>query len=789
MGTPNPFRFKESMYQRPVALLSFFCTFFFVSGQDPCSELNYHAFKAESLQGTYTDLGNEGVEIFTNDLDDGNSEIQEIGFAFEFHCQLFTQFTFNTNGFIKLGAESTPKANLFFSNSQSVDGGVFNNADSNNVNLIVAFNHDIEEGLGVPEFRVHTAGSAPYRVCTVQWENMREWTPDPPKQYDNMDFQVKLYESTNVIEFVYGEWEPSDSTSNYKTAACGLKGTSNADDQLLVVVKTSAAEWDNVIFHNGNYAPNESFNFGNPPDRPKPAAGQTYRFTPTYLNDLTAQEIYTLGVASPYYSSPQTISANIRNSGYNTQSDIPVILDISGANTYRDTQYVSGLAFGENIRVHFPDYSPASNGVSEIRIVLPNDDNATDNGLFTIQQTFDSGINIATGEPTELGYGFASGTQGIYFVKYPLHGTAYVSSLQVFLANNSNAVDKTVFGAVLDASGQLVTRSENYIIQQTDLGDWHNIEFPTPPLLTEGPFFAGFGMTTSPTAYAALGVQDESPLRPDTYYRSNINATGLKAMDTLSFAYRFMIGATLTGPEPDAGVASGNTTICAGASATLRIDAYSGFIKWQDSPDGVNGWMYVTEGHGGQNESYTTPELITSAYYRAEVFQPGHAAVYSNVLFVEVIPEIPVISSSGDVLISSALTGNQWYDTNGEIPGANGQYYVVTIPGRYHVIVTIDSCTSIPSNTIEILSVGTADAHRTYGITVYPNPCRDQLTIEVEGLQKNVAYRIMNSIGQVVREEVFSDKETVSMIGLSPGVYVVAMEMNGRIVYDRIIRE
>ena len=468
MGIPTPVIQKIS----PVFVLLpiLMSSFSFVFGQDPCTQLNYHAFKAESLAGTYTDLGTEGTEFFTSGLDDGNSEFQEIGFTFEFHCQPFTQFTLNTNGFIKLGTETTPKDNLFFSNAQSVDGGVFSNTDSNNVNLIVVFNHDIEAGLGQPEFRVHTAGSAPYRVCTIQWENMREWTYEPPKQYENMDFQVRLYETTNVIEMVYGDWEPTDTTSNYKTAACGLKGLSADDDQLLVVVKSSSAEWGNVTFHNGNYAPNESFNFGNPPDRPKPVAGQTYRFTPTYLNDLTAQQIYTLGVASPYYSSPQPISANIRNSGYSIQSDIPVILDISGANTYRDTQYISGLAFGENARVSFPDYAPVFNGLSEIRLVLPDDEYAVDNSLFTLQQTFDNGINIANNFPAVLGYGFASGTQGICFVKYPLHGTAYVSSIQVFLADNPTSVGKTVFAAVLDANGQLVARSDNFVIKETDLG-------------------------------------------------------------------------------------------------------------------------------------------------------------------------------------------------------------------------------------------------------------------------------------------------------------------------------
>lgn len=245
-----------------------------LTAQDPCASLNFHAFKAESLAGQYTDLGNQGTKIEVSNLDDGNSEPQDIGFDFVYQCQSFSQFIFNTNGFIKLGTETTPKNSLFFSDAQSTNGGVFNNPDSNNVNLIAVFSHDIETISANPDFRVHTSGTAPDRVCTIQWKNMQEWSSDPAtKQYIDINFQLRLYETTHVIEFVYGEWGPAANYSNYKTAACGLKGKSNEDDQLLVVVKSSAAHWDRVSFHNGNYAPNESFNFGAPPDRPKPDAG------------------------------------------------------------------------------------------------------------------------------------------------------------------------------------------------------------------------------------------------------------------------------------------------------------------------------------------------------------------------------------------------------------------------------------------------------------------------------------------------------------------------------------
>jgi hypothetical protein len=742
--------------------------------QDPCSALNYHSFKAESVAGYYTDLGTQGVEIQVSNLDDGISAPMDIGFDFEFHCQHFTQFIFNTNGFIKLGTETAPKTNLFFSNAQSTSAGIFDNPDSNNVNLIVVFNHDIETIAADPDFRVHTSGTAPYRVCTIQWKNMQEWSNDETtKQYLDMNFQLKLYETTNVIEFIYGEWGPSDNPSNYKTASCGLKGSNNEDDELLVVVKSSAGYWDNVSFHNGNYASNESFNFGNPPDRPKPDVGRTYRFTPTYYNDIAVKEIYALAEASAYYSSPQTISASIQNTGFNTQYEIPVILKVNGTTTYRDTQYVSSLSFMETAQVTFNDFWPEGAGQNNINISVGSDDFNTDNVALQLQGVDDFEINYASDNGAESNFGFLSGVQGVYYAKYPVHGTAAVNSVNVFIADNTASVGKTVFGILLDAEGNVVARSENYIIEAHDLATWHSFAFPTPPVISNADFFAGFGMTSSLTEYAALGVQRENPVRAGTYYKSLITGNNLQPMDTNTLVHRFMIGATLSGTSPFAGPATGDTTICAFGTANISLQQFIGFITWQTSTDSLSGWQAVQHEAGSTPSSYTTPPLTVSAYYRAAVFQPGSGVAYSNIVFVEVVPTTPVIEASGDALNSNTLQGNQWYNENGPIPGATGQFFLAVEPGTYYVVVTSGDCASAPSNEIEILTVGTKDITTNSGFKTYPNPVGDELTIELEGNLAEVDFQITDMMGRVVYQGVLVDKKIVNLSTLQPGLYCV----------------
>lgn len=771
-------------------LLLFLLPVSLLRSQDPCASLNYHAFKSEVLQGTYTDLQDQGTALEVSNLDDGIADPQEIGFEFVYHCQSFTQFILNTNGFIKLGAETTPKTSLFFSNAQSTSGGLFSNADSNNVNLIAVFDHDIESATGTPDFRFYTSGTAPHRVCTIQWKNMREWSADTAtKQYVDMDFQLKLYETSNVIEFIYGEWGASNNPSNYKTAACGLKGTSNADDQLLVVVKSSAAHWDNVTFHNGNYAPNESFNFGNPPDRPKPKPGVTYRFTPTYHHDLAIREVYALGNASSYYSSPQTISATVQNKGFDLQYDIPVILEVSGANSHIDTQYISTLSFTDQTLVSFPGYAPSGNGQSEIKIYVGDDDGRDDNSVNITQHVSDLDLNYATQDPASRGYGFLSGVQGIYYNKYPVHGSATVNAVNVYIADDPVAVGKTVFGAVLNDAGALVARSDNYVIAEGDLGTWLPFAFATPPVIENSSFYAGFGMTSSPVRYSPLGIQDETPARPGTYYTSLITGNGLKEMDLTTFPYRFMIGASLNGAQPVAGPATGDTTICAYGIASITLEEYSGFITWQTSPDGLGSWQAVQDGSGLTSANYATPELTASAYYRAAVFQPGSGVAYSNAVYVEVVPPTPTISSSGDALQSSTEFGNQWYNQDGLIPGATGQVYLVLTPGTYYVKVTSGECVSAPSNEVEIITVATQDPDENSKFKIYPNPVGDELYVDMDGLTGTTYFEFFNAQGQSVRQGLMQPGTPIKTHWMSPGVYIIRLQIGSSIELHKLVKE
>jgi len=98
---------------------------------------------------------------------------------------------------------------------------------------------------------------------------------------------------------------------------------------------------------------------------------------------------------------------------------------------------------------------------------------------------------------------------------------------------------------------------------------------------------------------------------------------------------------------------------------------------------------------------------------------------------VDPIPPTPAITRHGDTLVSSAETGNQWYLEGVVIPGATGQEYLVQVAGNYTVIVTLNECSSLVSNTIFVLPVAIRETSLVESFEVYPVPSWNEITLEI----------------------------------------------------------
>ncbi|HLK97753.1 MAG TPA: hypothetical protein VK364_08295, partial [Hymenobacter sp.] len=276
----------------------------------------YTAPNVANTAGTYTDLGTSGTAIATPNTDDANSAATPIGFTFTYNGTAFTDFVLNTNGYLKLGT-TAPVAPYYTDGGQSLANGPITGPDTN---LLLPFNQDLlASAAGGTEYRVATTGTAPNRVCTIQWKNVSDKARTTfGVQYASISFQVKLYETSNQIDFVYGTATPGPAAGDVaKLVNVGIKGNDASATQLVLGVKASTAPWSSTGFIGGNY----TVNAHNIRSTVLPDAGRTYSFALAQPNDAATSIIYTLGKI-PTTNGPHAVSAYVRNVGTNNLTNV-----------------------------------------------------------------------------------------------------------------------------------------------------------------------------------------------------------------------------------------------------------------------------------------------------------------------------------------------------------------------------------------------------------------------------------------------------------------------------------
>lgn len=162
--------------------------------------------------------------------------------------------------------------------------------------------------------------------------------------------------------------------------------------------------------------------------------------------------------------------------------------------------------------------------------------------------------------------------------------------------------------------------------------------------------------------------------------------------------------------------------------------------------------------------------------------------LYAAAVDVGEPPATPVITQSGDSLISSAPSGNQWYGTaTGLVSGATGQYFIPTVEDDYYVIVSLDSCVSEPSNSIYVIITGITGSLVKEGyLTIFPNPCSTgQLTLDLGKTTSGaMTIDLYDLSGRKLREWHYPEQaginlHTLDVNSLSPGSYMLRVEGNG----------
>jgi hypothetical protein len=514
--------------------------------------LGIPALGAQSLAGTYTDLGSSGTAIATANFDDASSAAQNIGFSFTFGGSTFTQFVLNTNGYVKLGTTAPPAPN--YSNSPfSVVGGALKGAGTY---LLVPFNTDLEAA---------ASGGTENRVCTIQWKNVSDKTRPGvsntiDKQLASFSFQLKLYEGTNQVEFVYGSAVAASPTSIfYSVANVGLKGAGSGPVQVLSVLKGGGTAWSTPTFQDGVYDDySTGFSFTSLTAAggatALPDAGRTYRFSPPVANDLAVRTVYSVSAlpAGQAYA----YRAYITNPGSTSVSGQTATLTLTGANLQTATVAIPTLAAGATATVRFPGLLLAQAGTTTATVSVPADGNNTNNAQSapTTTTTGSGYFSVISSAAPASSTTFIPNTTNVYTsafaVKYRATTPYTINVVRARIGDAADNAGNVVYGVVADTTGQILAQSAPYTLQAGDNNTLHTFVLTTPVQVPAGSFLAGMAQVVQPTTFFApypspMAYQTEVPTRPGTFYQFGISTPSTPADITTTGTpnYRYLIEA------------------------------------------------------------------------------------------------------------------------------------------------------------------------------------------------------------------------------------------------------
>jgi hypothetical protein len=223
------------------------------------SQAQVDAYVFTPSQGTFTPLPATATAVPVILADDVISGDLPIGFTFNFDGLPYTQLRASSNGFLSF--------NLSATSNRFNDGGFLGAGAATEKPLLAPLWDDLDgRPTGATASASYlTTGTAGSRVFTFEWLNW-EWRYTASAAI--ISFQVKLYEGSNRIEFIYRQEAPGPLDT--PTASIGIASS----------VSGTPAATSFLSLNNSSAAPVASSTVETNTIATSPATGQVYAFTP-----------------------------------------------------------------------------------------------------------------------------------------------------------------------------------------------------------------------------------------------------------------------------------------------------------------------------------------------------------------------------------------------------------------------------------------------------------------------------------------------------------------------------
>jgi hypothetical protein len=264
------------------------------------------------------------------------------------------------------------------------------------------------------------------------------------------------------------------------------------------------------------------------------------RFIRPLANDAAVTNLYTLGKLPIPNGTPRTDSARVSNLGTSALTNLNVTLNITGANTFTNTKTVASLAPGASTFVVFDAYTSTNEGINNIAVSVPADENNTNNTVTVEQNVNKNTWSYAYGTTPTSGVGF-NGVTGEFVAKFNTSIATALSQVSVnfFVAGQPYKI------SILDASGANGAPGATLYTSTSQTAAAGVNVIPVSPAIAipAGDFYVGVIQLN--TANVNFAYQRENNIRAKTFYARSPNNEAGTGGNWTDFApantFRFMI--------------------------------------------------------------------------------------------------------------------------------------------------------------------------------------------------------------------------------------------------------
>lgn len=545
-------------------------------------------------------------------------------------------------------------------------------------------------------------------------------------------------------------------------------------------------------------------------------------------NDMAVEAIESgLGsVNKSYPAAPYSVKALVKNKSNVALSNVDVNLNVTGANAATQLVTIPSLGAGDTITVTFPGLLTTNNGIDNITVSVPADDNNNNNSLAVQKSISCDTIGYTFNEAAANGIGYNTGT-GILANAYVANSVpTVVKSSLVGVYNDAAVVGKTLTGVVVNKAGVVVGTSAPLVVQAAQIGTEVEFVFTTPPVITANDtFYVGVLQGASSLGY--FPVQATAPDNIPANRVFGFDATGgNKAMynnlGQIKIRARVSYDVTLA-TNPVGQLCSGSAitlTASAGfsnydfkdngasiqsganntynytpaANAVLEVEATLGACVFSSTVHNVNLVNAITETAArsfcqGGSFAFGAQHLTAAGTY-TETFtsQLGCDSIVTLNLTETAVDT--VISLAGDVLTVNATGATfKWIKCgdNIAIGGANSSSFTPTVSGNYAAVVTQNGCTDT-TRCIFVNKVGlpTIDL---VNLQIFPNPTNDVVNIMLEDVKIDqiTLTDLQGRKLQAVQNP--GTSSVISLDNLASGVYLLSIYTADGINTQRVIKK